>query len=199
MKRFDCVLQRWRIRRAAKYLPSDLRLIDVGAYRGELFEYLGNRLVAGFGVEPLLENRRQAPRYVIEKGHFPAVRPRESGWDAITLLAVLEHIPPAQQGAVAEACHALLRSGGRVVVTVPSRAVDGILAVLKRLRVIDGMSLEEHHGFDPSATERIFAWPRFRLLRHSRFQFGLNHLYVFEAQPDQPPGPPRIAATTDSR
>ena len=194
MKRFDRILQRWRIRQAAKHLPSGLRLIDIGAYHGELFEYLGDRLAAGFGIEPLLEGRQEAPRHIIEQGLFPAVRPRESGWDAVTLLAVLEHVPPGQQEAVAAACHALLRSGGRVVIIVPSRAVDGILAVLKRLRLIDGMSLEEHHGFDPAATGQIFGEPRFRLLRHSRFQFGLNHLYVFEAQPVPPP----TGITTDS-
>jgi len=183
MKRFDRILQRWRIRQAARHLPPGLRLIDVGAYRGELFEYLGERLQCGFGVEPLLSERRAAPRYTIEKGHFPAVRPPDSGWDAIAMLAVLEHIPPSGQAAVADACHALLRPGGRVVITVPSRAVDGILRVLTLLRVIDGMSLEEHHGFDPADTERIFAPPRFGLLRHARFQFGLNHLYVFGALP----------------
>lgn len=198
MKRFDRVLQRWRIRRAAEHLPASMRLLDVGADHGELFEYLGERLIDGYGVEPLLQRRRQGNRYIIEKGHFPEVRPRESGWDAVTMLAVLEHIPPGQLGTLAEACHALLRTGGRVVVTVPSRAVDGMLAVLRRLRVIDGMSLDEHHGFEPSDTERIFALPRFRLLHHSRFQLGLNHLYVFEAQPDDPPGPERIAAATDS-
>jgi len=199
MKQFDRVLQRWRIRQAAKQLPSGLRLIDVGAYQGELFDYLGGRLISGFGIDPLLPGRREAARYVIESGHFPAVRPREAGWDAITMLAVLEHIPSSEQTVVAEACHGLLRPGGRVVITVPSRAVDGILRVLKWLCVIDGMSLEEHHGFDPAATGEIFAPPRFRLLHHSRFQFGLNHLYVFEALPGPRPFAPPAAAATDSR
>ncbi len=45
------------------------------------------------------------------------------------------------------------------------------------------MSLEEHYGFEPGDTAVIFAGPRFRLLHHSRFQLGLNHLYVFEKQP----------------
>jgi hypothetical protein len=98
------------------------------------------------------------------------------------MLAVLEHIPTARQAALADACHELLRDGGRLIITVPSPKVDHILAFLCFLRLIDGMSLEEHHGFKPGDTARIFAPPRFRLLAHERFQLGLNHLFVFEKQ-----------------
>lgn len=167
------------MRQALACLPGEVRVIDIGAFHGELFEALGTRLKAGFGVEPLLTATRTGPRYTIEPGYFPAVRPADGGWDAVTMLAVLEHIPPAQQQVLADACHELLRTGGVVAITVPARAVDYILAVLKFLRLIDGMSLEEHFGFRPEDTVRIFDAPRFRLVRHRRFQLGLNHLFVF--------------------
>jgi hypothetical protein len=73
-----------------------------------------------------------------------------------------------------------LRPGGRVIVTVPAKAVDHILAVLRTWRLIDGMSLEEHYGFAPEATGQIFSAPAFRLMHRSKFQGGLNHLFVFE-------------------
>jgi len=41
------------------------------------------------------------------------------------------------------------------------------------------MSLEEHHGYDITQTVEIFSAPNFRLVRHEKFQFGLNHLFVF--------------------
>jgi len=179
MRAIDRLLQRWRMRRALACLPGEVRVIDIGAFHGELFEALGPRLRAGFGVEPLLTAPRRGPRYTIEPGYFPAVRPTDGGWDAVTMLAVLEHIPADQQQALADACHELLRPGGLVAITVPARAVDHILALLKFLRLIDGMSLEEHYGFRPEDTARIFAAPRFRLVRHRRFQLGLNHLFVF--------------------
>jgi hypothetical protein len=118
--------------------------------------------------------------FSIYPGLFPDVRPGESGWDAITMLAVLEHIPRSAHSDLAAACYELLRPGGRIIITVPAKAVDHILNALRWLRLIDGMSLEEHFGFEPGETPQIFSHPRFKLIRRETFQFGLNHLFVFE-------------------
>lgn len=180
MRIIDRILQSWRIRHAIRFLAKNVRVIDIGAHQGELFHALGGRLKEGFGVEPLLGVRITASNYIIEKGFFPIVKPDTSDWDAITMLAVLEHIPPPDQIPLAEACHNLLRTGGHLIITVPSPAVDHILAILKYFRLIDGMSLEEHYGFSPRETTTIFERAGFKLLDHSRFQFGLNHVFVFE-------------------
>ena len=180
MKQLDRFIQRWRMRQAMRFIPAEARVIDIGAHEGELFKALNGKLVRGFGVEPLRQTPLEASNFTLVPGFFPASRPMENGWNAITMLAVLEHIPTAAQPALADACHELLRPGGRVIITVPAKAVDHILAVLRWLRLIDGMSLEEHYGFEPADTGRIFAAPRFRMIHRSKFQLGLNHLFVFE-------------------
>lgn len=180
MKQLDRFIQRWRMRQAMQFIPANARVIDIGAHEGELFKMLGGKLSVGFGVEPLLGKKLAAANFTIMPGFFPAVRPADNNWDAVTMLAVLEHIPRTAQPPLAQACHELLRPGGRVIITVPSKAVDYILAVLRWLRLIDGMSLEEHYGFEPADTEKIFNAPRFRLIHRSKFQCGLNHLFVFE-------------------
>lgn len=180
MTPLDRFIQRWRIRRAVACIPPGSRVIDVGAHRGELFLYLGGRLAAGFGVEPLLTEEVRGERWEVRAGFFPAVAPTDGGWDVITMLAVLEHIPTEEQAALGAACARLLRPGGRVIITVPSPAVDHILAALHRLRLIEGMSLEQHYGFQPADTLRVFAAPEFKLVCRETFQLGLNHLFVFE-------------------
>lgn len=181
MTRLDRFIQRWRMRQAMRFIPVNARLIDIGAHEGELFSALDDRLREGFGVEPRRATALRGSRFVVQPGYFPATRPTDTGWDAVTMLAVLEHIPRAAQSELAEACRVLLRPGGRVIVTVPAKTVDHILAVLRLLRLIDGMSLEEHYGFEAHDTaRRVFTAPAFRLLHHSRFQGGLNHLFVFE-------------------
>ena len=102
----------------------------------------------------------------------------EDSFDAITLLATLEHI--RDKSSIARESARLLRPGGRVVITVPSPLVDKILDFLILLRIVDGMSLEEHHGFLPDELPGIFIPAGFRLMKKQKFQFGLNNLYVFE-------------------
>jgi len=182
MKPLDRFLQAWRRRMALRHLPARVRLLDIGAHEGELFKVLGERLEEGFGLEPLLDSELSGTRYRVVKGYFPEVAPDKGDWNVITMLAVLEHIPDESQIPLAEACHRFLAIGGLVIVTVPSPFVDHILALLTRLRLIDGMSLEEHHQFRPEDTEKIFAAPKFRLLHRKRFQLGLNNLYVFRKE-----------------
>jgi hypothetical protein len=69
-----------------------------------------------------------------------------------------------------------------VILTVPSTRVDALLHLLKRVRLIDGMALEEHSGFDPDDTPSLFYRAGFRLLESHKFQLGLNRLFIFESK-----------------
>jgi 2-polyprenyl-3-methyl-5-hydroxy-6-metoxy-1,4-benzoquinol methylase len=113
-------------------------------------------------------------------GFFPKDMPPVEPFDVITLLAVLEHFPPTEYETLKRGCIQFLKPGGRLIITVPSPAVDHILAGLKFLKLIDGMSLEEHHGYNVEQTTKIFPAEHFRLLRRQTFQLGLNNLFVFE-------------------
>jgi hypothetical protein len=55
-----------------------------------------------------------------------------------------------------------------------------VLHVLGALRLIDGMSMHEHYGFEAAATPSLFCGPDFKLREHRKFQLGLNNLFVFE-------------------
>jgi 2-polyprenyl-3-methyl-5-hydroxy-6-metoxy-1,4-benzoquinol methylase len=185
VKGLDRLLQRWRIGKAAKHLPPNARILDVGCFDGTLFRQLGTRSVGGVGIDPALaDGLATVGGARLVRGHFPEdLPPDEETFDAITMLAVVEHIPADVQHTWALACETRLRPGGRLVITTPSPFVDRILDVLRAMRIIDGMSLDEHYGFDPRLVPERFTVPGLHMVRTERFQLGLNHLFVFERVP----------------
>jgi SAM-dependent methyltransferase len=181
MNALDRWIQAWRIRQAIRFVPPAARVLDVGCDDGALFRALGPRLREGVGLDPALDRDVAADGYRLFAGSFPADAPDEPGaFDAVTMLAVLEHVPTDEQDAVAAGAYRLLRPGGRFILTVPSPAVDTLLDVLIKLRLLHGMEAEQHYGFTPGAVEPLGAAAGFRLVRHSTFQARLNHLFVFE-------------------
>ena len=180
MTRLDLYLQRRRIAQAGSFLTQGARVLDIGSAEGALFEAVNFLIAGGLGIDPTLRQPVEREKYKLIPGFFPQDMPRVEPFDAVTMLAVLEHFPETAYAGLAEGCRRFLKPGGKVIITVPSPRVDRILAVLQKLRLVHGMSLEEHHGYEVRQTAEIFCPPHFRLVCHRTFQLGLNNLFVFE-------------------
>jgi 2-polyprenyl-3-methyl-5-hydroxy-6-metoxy-1,4-benzoquinol methylase len=176
----DRFLRDRRLAQVARRIPVGATVLDVGCHDGALFRAIGFGLRHGVGIDSDLLGELRAERYRLLPGRFPDDLPPDVGpFDVITMLAVFEHVPAAQQAEVVRACWQLLNDGGQVIITVPSPAVDPILDALVATHVIDGMKHEEHFGFDPADLPALFEAGGFRLENRHRFQFGLNNLFVF--------------------
>jgi len=81
-------------------------------------------------------------------------------FNAITMLAVIEHLDDAAQRRAGQ-LFTMPRPGGRVVFTVPEPAVDPINRLLVRLGIFGGIRAE-----------------RLQLECRERFQLGVNDLFV---------------------
>ena len=186
MTPLDRYLQNRRLAMALPYIPPGGSVLDIGTGDGILFDRLKDCPPNSLGIDPTLKSETRSRRGIrLIPGYFPADLPPKTGtFDAIVMLAVLEHIPTNQFKSFSSACHRMLRPGGRVIITVPSPQVDNILEILITLRLVHGMSVEEHHGFDVRQTPSIFGPPLFRQLERRTFQLGLNNLFVFERSND---------------
>ncbi len=157
-------------------------MLDIGCADGVLFERYASIGIHGIGVDPRLrtaEERKPGGVRLIRASVSEAL-PALGSFDAIVMLAVLEHIPSPEQANLAKRCVAWLNPGGRVMISVPSPRVDGILRWLIRFKLADGMSFEEHFGFSPNRVRPLFEKAGLALSVHETFQLGLNHLFVFE-------------------
>jgi SAM-dependent methyltransferase len=179
----DRVLQRRRVEVALRELPRGARVLDIGTRDGALFRLAGAR---GVGIDPELVEAPDLPGVTLVRGVFPEDLPAlpDGSFDAVIALAVVEHVPSDELAAWGPALARLMAPHGRLVITVPDPAVDKILHVLMRLRLVAGMEAHQHHGFEPKELETIFAAPLWRRAKHHTFELGLNNLYLFERMPD---------------
>ncbi len=181
MKFLDRFLRDWRIRMTKPFVRANDSVLDIGCYDASLFEKLSNKpIVESIGLDPLLKKTIETDYYRLLPGKFPEDLPTGKTFNCITMLAVLEHIPEEEQLQLSKDFYDYLESQGRVIITVPSPFVDHILWILSKLRLIDGMSLEEHYGFKAKDTPNLFHSKQFKLIKYKKFQLGLNNLFVFE-------------------
>ena len=179
MKALDRELQRRRIRKALPFIRPGSSVVDVGCHEGAFFGAARHRVSGGIGVDPRKPARWIGDPFELHVGHLPELVDGGRTFDAIVALAVVEHVPPNELEAWSEAVPALLVPGGRFVVTTPSPKVDRLLDLLIGLRLLDGMDADAHHGFDPRDVPGVFENGLLQLEVRSRFQFGLNQLFVF--------------------
>jgi len=167
------------MRVAARWIPLESRILDIGCHQGEFFLWLGGKIKPSVGFDQLYRENSNSTEHQFFAHNFQEGLPfEEHSFDTVVLLATIEHIH--DKSAIARESARLLRSGGRVIITVPSLLVDKLMDILIFLGIVDGMSLEQHHGFPPNERP-IFSFQKgLNLEKKQKFQFGLNNLYIFE-------------------
>lgn len=181
MKALDKFLQNWRIAKAAAILNKPALVLDIGTGNGALFAKLPH--LSGYGIDVSDKPKSFPENAQYLQGRFPSVKGLQKlfgQFDAVVLLAVMEHVPEGQKEFFVKELYRALKTGGVAILTIPSPLVDHILVILKFLRLIDGIADEEHHGFDVQQTVPLFEKAGFKLIKKSRFQMGLNNFFVFK-------------------
>lgn len=181
MRSLDRWLQTQRIRKAIAWLHPGDRILDIGCHEGELFSALDDSTVSGVGLDPLATPRQLDDRFELRPALFPDGLQHDEKFEVIIALAVIEHVPSGQLSNFAAACRTRLSPGGRFVATIPSPFVDHVLKVLLWLRLLDGMSAEQHHGLPVEQAISAFEAAGFDVVVRRRFQLGLNNLIVMKA------------------
>ncbi len=157
-----------------------LRVLDIGCHQGEMFKQLAGHIGKSVGIDPLARPVDLLDIRLMAIGFSGELPFPDACFEVVTLLATLEHMDSRDD--LARECRRVLVPLGRTVLTVPQPAVEKLLELLLVTRMVDGMSLEEHHGFDPLETERLFCSHGFVLEHHSSFQLGMNNLFVFRKE-----------------
>jgi len=179
MNSIDRFLQNYRINMAKKWVREGSVILDIGCGEDAPFlKKIKNKIKNGVGVDPKLKREYSSGNIVLYRGLFPDSIPKIN-FDAIVMLATLEHMNSEEQKNLSKNCFSRLNQKGILIVTVPSPFVDKILKVLIFFKIAHGMEVEEHYGYEVSKTPEVFEREGFELLKHKKFQIGLNNLFIF--------------------
>lgn len=151
-------------------VPRSGRVLDVGCGGQPVF-----LATCGFaerhGVDQIFSEEHVrggihfAPYDAVRDGNLPFP---DDHFDAVTMLAVFEHVDPAFLTPLLREVRRVLRPGGRVVLTTPASWTEPVLRILSRLRLVSAEEIEEHKdaydhagiaryleqaGFDPGRLE----------------------------------------------
>lgn len=160
-------------------IPSGCDLLDIGGFDGSFLKRVHEKIHRGACIDPHLEENSY-DKITLIKMRLDSILPfSDNSFDIITMFAVFEHLGE-QRKLITNESFRVCRKNGFVILTVPSSMVDAILMILKKIKLIDGMSTEEHENFKVSNTVDIFEETGFQLKHWSRFQLGLNNLFVFQ-------------------
>jgi len=176
---FDRFVAWCRFRAAAPHIRYGAKVCDVGCGAGAPFlVYIQSKLVSGVGLD---EHAGVSPldKISILSADITVNLPLESGqFDHVTMLAVLEHL--TQPAHVLSEAYRILRPNGTLVMTWPSPAVDPLLEILTRIKVVhQELGFDQHQPRIPKTKlKEMLAGIGFTRFEDGSFELGLNNWLV---------------------
>ncbi len=175
------VLRRMRINRVLPTIQryGSCHLLDIGCgWEARLLRALEPYIERGVGIDfkaPDIRSAKITTQRLTLEQRLPVA---SESFDVVTMLAVLEHLHrPAE---IVSEIYRVLKPGGRVVVTVPSKAAKPVLEFLAyRLHIVSEAEIRDHKRYyDRSSLTELFSGSGFAIERHQYFQLGMNNFLV---------------------
>lgn len=172
-------LRAMRIRQVLPYIQKnqDCRLLDIGCgWNASLLRSIEPHIAFGIGIDfkaPSLESRKIRTMSVHLEKKLPF---DDASFDLITMLAVLEHLNNPYE--ILCECKRILRPGGGLFLTVPSKRAKPILEFLAfKLNLVNPDEILDHKRyFDREDLTLLFPGiPGLVIREHAYFQLGLNN------------------------
>ena len=173
-----------RAQRANKLIPSSLRtgrILDIGC--GSYPYFLAHTSFAEkFAIDQIPLPQQTAAELRIESFTLDLeVKPRlpfqDNFFEAVTLLAVVEHLDPAHMAALFKEIYRVLKPGGQVILTTPAAWSDGLLKVMARINLVSAEEIHEHaYAYTLPLLGWYFGQAGFEMtkIKFGYFEFMLN-------------------------
>lgn len=114
---------------------------------------------------------------IADVGAQPHLPFKDDTFDAVTMLAVLEHLPPRSVPSLIVDIHRVLKGRGVLLMTTPPPRTNRLLKVLAKVRIVSPEEIDEHERAYTSKDLRdLFATSPFdhRTADVGTFELGMN-------------------------
>jgi SAM-dependent methyltransferase len=144
------MLAKFRAQRANALIPADLRagrILDIGC--GSYPYFLSHTVFQQkFAVDQLPPNeqgqRLNIRWHTLDLNSTPKLPFEDNFFNAVTLLAVVEHLNPNSMAALFTETYRVLQTNGVVILTTPAAWSDGLLKFMARLGLVSAEEIREH-------------------------------------------------------
>jgi SAM-dependent methyltransferase len=144
-------LARLRTGRANRLIPAELRagrILDIGC--GSFPYFLAHTAFKEkFAVDQLpmpseTASTNRIEFFELDLNHEPRLPFEADYFEAVTLLAVVEHLNPDSLAQLFKESRRVLKPGGLVILTTPAAWADGLLHLMAHLNLVSAEEIHEH-------------------------------------------------------
>ena len=171
------ILREMRLRRVISHIPKNSVVLDVGCGSSAAFlKVISPHIKQGFGVDFKVENTQFGNLKTTQLKLESNLPFEDATFDAVTMLAVLEHIEQEQQ--ILREIHRVLVPGGKLILTVPSVWSQPILEFLAyKLKIVSEAEIRDHKRYyNRKKLKKVLTKDNsFQEFNHQYFQLGMNN------------------------
>jgi len=191
--KLEAFLARLRAKKADSLIDSekrDGRILDIGCGQTPFF-LIGIEFAEKFGIEQDSPYGLRVPgvNLVVWDVERPEVVPfRDSSFDVVTMLAVIEHLRREELERIIGEIYRLLVPGGWLVLTTPPPWTDRLLKVLATFGLVSAEEIDEHeHTYTKRDLESMLFQGNFdqSSTRVGYFELGMN-IWAMARKPSTP-------------
>jgi SAM-dependent methyltransferase len=154
-------------------------ILDIGCGSDPLF-LKSTSVDERFGVDRLVpDTASDGPvRIAIaDVGALPVLPFKDESFDAVTMLAVLEHLPPDSVPKLLDDIYRVLKNKGVFVLTTPPPRTNHLLKLFAKVRIVSPEEIDEHErAYTIRDIKGLFARSKFedRHAESGTFELGMN-------------------------
>jgi len=178
----DKIIAYLRSSKIKKEIRKNDKVLDFGCgAEGRFLKYVASDVKSGVGIDYDVKNQVIGNLEFKRFKYIDKLPSKLGNFDKVIMLAVLEHIEINKVGQLFSEFRKVLKDGGQIILTTPTKASKPLLEILARLRIISMAEIADHkkyYGFDDIAL--VASRNRLKLVSYRLFQLGLNSVAILE-------------------